>query len=740
MTTSHQSRILVAFALLVHAAALLALPSLQTGGGLQRRFLPEDPATVALLEEARVFGGAEPLALLIDDVAPSLELVATARTWRAELERIPGIAAAISPGDLPIVVWESADRWRLSTTAAAPQPLTAIGRHPLARTGFIRRDGRGAAILLELAPEVSEEFAARARTFAALQAWKAEHEAPGNGNGNGLGKPDKAGSLRWIGGLALERRTAELAQRDVARLTIPLAAIILLVLTYGLGSLVSAALCLVTAALNIATVFGLAAIFGVAVNPLSFAVVPVILSIAVLDNVHLAHAYSLEAPGEQAAASARRRVFVPCLWTTITTCAAMAVLARSPVPQVAQFAQLAMAGTAIALLTSMTLLPAALSFVVRRPQHHPPQHLPSKASTIWTRVYASKIPLVLAFVATVAAAPGLSKLSIVAEYPRIFGDTHPLTTQLESVERDWGGIASVTFLVSPKPGIDPFDSEARDRLRDFHDLLTRRRLVTGVVSPFVLQAMAYREHRVRFGRTQESETMWRALGHSLVTDTPQSGRWYDADTDTYRIVARVRMMHPEQFATLEADLRGLASGLGEYFDVRLSGWPLAYKHLEARLLDELVASIGSVALVLAILLLIAIRDLRLWLAALVVNTVPAVIVFGALGWSGIGFGTALLLTPGIALGLIVDDTIHTGLSLRSARGYGAETLAGTLEEIRRPLTITSTVLVVLAFSLLASDIAMNRSMGIVLGPIVALAWLADVVLLPTLLTALRPRQ
>ena len=63
-----------------------------------------------------------------------------------------------------------------------------------------------------------------------------------------------------------------------------------------------------------------------------------------------------------------------------------------------------------------------------------------------------------------------------------------------------------------------------------------------------------------------------------------------------------------------------------------------------------------------------------------------------------------------------------------------------IDGVRVPLAITSVVLVCLSVGLLASQFAMNRTMGAVVAPIIALAWIADVVLLPALLDLLSKRN
>jgi predicted RND superfamily exporter protein len=718
-----------------HLLALAALPGLEPGGGLRDRFLPDDAAVQGILEEADLFGSSEPLAVLLEPVAPDEwpTLLPTLEVWATELESLPGIAAARGPQNLPVLAWNEDRQPFLQQVADQSRPARALALHPLGRAGFMRRDGRGAAILLDLDRRLALDFAARAETYRALQAWRERSAA--------------ADRLSVVGVLALEQTTAELALGDAGRLTAVLVAAVLVVLALGLRSFVLAFGCVAAALLNVTSTFGAAAVFGMHVSPLSFAVAPIVLSIGLLDNIHVAYAFGQlrgQYSGHEAAERARDSLLVPCGWTTFTTVAALTVLCASPVPQVRQFGLLGAVGTATALATSMALLPQWFS------------RLAGSRSVVaanreaqverWAEIYRSRVPLYAALVLVALFAPGLAKLRLVADYPRVFGDGHAITAELERIEEQWGGVATVTFLLTPRSGQAGHavhDDAVLERLRDFHSLLGARELVTGVASPFAIVAAGLQSYRTQFRVRPSAETRSAVLEHvrSLRRGSADTDYWYDASTDTYRIVARVRMMQPEAFATLDGDLRGLSEGLDEFFSVRLSGWPLAYKHLETTLLRELATSMGWAALIVAALLLAAFGSLRLWLAAVAVNAVPMIIVLGAIGWLDLGFSTALLLVPGLALGLIVDDTLHVGLSLRGQSPQDAIGNARALDGVRVPLAITSAVLVCLSVGLFGSEFAMNRTMGAVLAPIIALAWIADVVLLPALLDLLRkPNQ
>jgi predicted RND superfamily exporter protein len=719
--------------LVIHLCAAVSLPGLQTGTGLRDRFLPEDPAVLGLLEEAQVFGSSEPLAVLIEPVelAEMAPMLREMERWCVELERLPGIFRASGPQDLAVPAWSDERGWGTQRAGELADPVRALSNHPLARTGFLRRDGRGLAILIDLEPTLASDFPARAATYRALENWRSQQS--------------ESQRMRVVGVLALEQRTASLVIRDSARLVAVLILVLGGLLSVSLGSPALAAWCVTAALLNVLSTFGLIALFGIRLSALSFAAAPIVLSVGLLDNVHIAYVFRRLRPGRapgDAAAQARDELLVPCGWTTVTTVVALAALCASPVPQVRQFGLIGAIGASMAWATSLGLLPmlfARFRFIATPTRVE--REKPTEASTRrWAGLYRSRVPLIAAIVLVVAFAPGLRRLELVAEYPRVFGDGHPITTELEEIEAQWGGVATVSFLLTPKPGHAVYDEAVIERLRDFHSLLATRDLVTGVASPFVLAAAGLRSYEQRFG-SEPPEQQRRELLANLGSDPEHDEsmpQWYNADTDTYRIVARVRMMQPELFSQLDSDLRGLSGGLDEFFTVRLSGWPLAYKHLEKTLLRELATSMSWVALLVAGLLLVAFRDPRLWIAAIIANAVPVVVVFGALGSWGMGFGTALLMTPGLALGLIVDDTLHAGLSLRDARAHDPVASAQALAKVRAPLAITSAILICLALGLMASELSMNRAMGAVLGPIIALAWIADTVLLPVLLRYLWP--
>ncbi len=212
-----------------------------------------------------------------------------------------------------------------------------------------------------------------------------------------------------------------------------------------------------------------------------------------------------------------------------------------------------------------------------------------------------------------------------------------------------------------------------------------------------------------------------------------------------RIIVRLRSMQPELLPALMRDLDGFREGLGDLFEVRLSGWPLLYTNLETTLARELLESFALAAGAVALLMLVALRSLRWWLLSLLPNLVPLCLVLGGLGASGVGFNSGLLLAPAIALGLVVDDTIHFVFALRSAlhsqlpsqlRARTSridDALRAALERAGTAITLTSLILMA-GFGVLTLTVFRgSRLLGTVMVAVIATAWMADLVLLPALL-------
>ena len=138
-----------------------------------------------------------------------------------------------------------------------------------------------------------------------------------------------------------------------------------------------------------------------------------------------------------------------------------------------------------------------------------------------------------------------------------------------------------------------------------------------------------------------------------------------------------------------------------------------------------------------------IGSLRTGLVSMAPNLMPILCVLGVMGWAGMPLDTISVLIGGIALGLVVDDTIHILHGFRrefEATGDVEEATIRTMRTTGRALFFTTAVLTVAfaIYGLAEADTVSN--FGKLTALAVLLAFLFDIFLLPALLALVYRRR
>ena len=174
-----------------------------------------------------------------------------------------------------------------------------------------------------------------------------------------------------------------------------------------------------------------------------------------------------------------------------------------------------------------------------------------------------------------------------------------------------------------------------------------------------------------------------------------------------------------------------------------SGPDLMFAHIGKRNIRAMLLGTAIALLAISAILLIALRSFRLGLVSLVPNFVPGVMGFGLWGLTMGQVGLALSVVVVMTLGIVVDDTVHFLSKYRRARHeHGCapdEAVRYAFQTVGRALVTTTTVLVAGFLVLLLSDFIPTAEVGMLTAAIIALALIADFLLLPPLLMAVDRR-
>ena len=160
--------------------------------------------------------------------------------------------------------------------------------------------------------------------------------------------------------------------------------------------------------------------------------------------------------------------------------------------------------------------------------------------------------------------------------------------------------------------------------------------------------------------------------------------------------------------------------------------------------EGMIKSYAVALITITPLMMLLVGTLRGGLLSMVPNLAPFALVLGWMGWFGIKIDTFTMLTGSVAIGLAVDDTIHVFHNFYREFEQTGDTRASvrrTLETTGQALLTTSIVLS-LGFSVfLLATMPSLRIFGGVTAAAIVLAFLADILIAPALLTlATRNRQ
>jgi predicted RND superfamily exporter protein len=183
---------------------------------------------------------------------------------------------------------------------------------------------------------------------------------------------------------------------------------------------------------------------------------------------------------------------------------------------------------------------------------------------------------------------------------------------------------------------------------------------------------------------------------------------------------------------IEAQLHELSGGT----KLIISGFYALSSHVAKLIVETAMRSYVMAFLLITPLMVLFIGSLRTGLISMAPNLMPIVIVMGVMGWSTAPLDIFTVLIAGIALGLVVDDTLHILHGFRrdyeESRDVEGAT-ERTMQTTGRALLFT-TVVLTCAFSIYgfaSADTVVN--FGLLTALAVFLAFLLDIFLTPALL-------
>ena len=215
----------------------------------------------------------------------------------------------------------------------------------------------------------------------------------------------------------------------------------------------------------------------------------------------------------------------------------------------------------------------------------------------------------------------------------------------------------------------------------------------------------------------------------------------DRSRSATRVTISAQTLHSQDVLDLNARAEAwLEENAPHIASVNSTGPSALFAYIGQRNIRAMLVGTLVVLLAISAILLFALRSLRLGLISIVPNLVPAVLGFGVWGLTVGQVGLSLSVVVAMTIGIVVDDTVHFLAKYRRARreyGHGPEEAVHyAFDTAGRALATTTVVLVAGFLILLFSPFVPTAQVGVLTAMIIAFALIADLTLLPALLTAL----
>lgn len=490
-----------------------------------------------------------------------------------------------------------------------------------------------------------------------------------------------------------------------------------------------------------------------------------LITIGVGDAIHIQSMYykqrELGAAKNDAIVGAMGHSGLAVLLTSVTTAASMAAFQTADLQPIIDLGRAAPFGIMLAFLLSVTLLPVLLASsemgagaggVGRARRARAFDRVLVGLGRVGTRRPLLVVCVVLAL--SVLGAAGAMRLRFSQDDLKWLPADDPLRIATEQLNTSMGGAEPFELHVKLGPGRDLREPAIVAALSEI------QRGVSGIRSgpvevAKVLSLGDVLEETHRVLRDPDDPSPWpdsrAAVSQELLLFEAAAPddleRLVDARWQQTRLAISVPFVDALYYPNFARDAAELAShtlgerGLGDAVQVIPTGLLTLAGETFELLFVSMVRSYLIGFAVIALLMLLLIGNLRLGLMSWLPNVVPILLVLGLMGWIDAPLDISSMLVGGILIGVVVDDTIHfahTFARYREEMDCSLRAIRATLETTGRAMLITSTVLSLGFLTFAGASLSNVADFGLFCGAGVILAFLADIVVLPALVSLAAP--
>lgn len=561
-------------------------------------------------------------------------------------------------------------------------------------------------------------------------------------------------SVGLTGMVMFNNAFGEHAKKDMTKLVPLMFAVVILLISVLFRSFSATLATSLMLLMSIMVGMGVFGWSGYKITPPSASAPNIILTIAVADAVHFFMSYLRQLRSGRAKFEAIKESlrinFKPILLTSLTTALGFLALNASEVPPIVHLGNIVAAGVIGAFILSITFLPALAAILPIRIEARGKK--PSVFFDAISNLVRTKTNAVL-FLTTLLSLMLLTLIprnEINDDYVKYFSEATQFRQDTEYAIEHLIGPNNIQYSLEAGAAGNVNDPAFLHSVQAFIGYLHAQKEVVHV---FTITDTMKRLNRNMHGDDAAfyrlPDDKYLAAQYLLLYELSlpmglDLNNQVNLDKSATRVTVTFKAMSTAQMLEVEGRFASWLTKSYPELNFIASSSNLMFAHIGQKNTRSMIwGAIAALALISA-MLIIALRSVKIGLISLVPNLVPIGIAFGVWGILIGEVGLSLAPVVGMALGVVVDDTIHfltKYLRARKEKNLDAPMAADyALKTVGPAMTVTTIALVFGFLVLTLSTFKLNADMGLLTSITIAVALIVDFLLLPALLIKLESRN
>jgi len=555
--------------------------------------------------------------------------------------------------------------------------------------------------------------------------------------------------IRLGGVIFLNNAFLESSMQDMATLVPAMYLVILLVAYLLLRSIMATVLVLFVVVPSIVVAMGVGGWMGIGLTPPSASAPTIITTLAVADSIHLlVSMFNRMRAGHSQRDSLLYSIRVngkPIFLTSLTTALGFLSMNFSDSPPFHDLGNITAVGVMAAWIYSIVLLPILISFVPLKSKATLAK-LDDKMGKLGVYVAARHKPLLAIGIILSASVLALIPLNeINDDFVKYFDSSVQYRQDTDWISGNLTGANQVQFSLPSGESNGVSDPAFIEKVSKFTAWAHNESVVTHVQSisdTFKRLNRDLNEGDPAFYRvpdTRELAAQYLLLYELSLPFGLDLNNQLDISKSSTQVIVTIDDMTTNE---LRAWIARAENYLADELDFNLTavGPTVMFAYISERNIQSMLLGTLVAVFLISGVILIALRDVRLGIISLIPNLLPAGLAFGLWGLLVGQVNMAVAVVAGMALGVVVDDSVHFlskyQIARRELKLSPNNAVISAFNGVGTALVVTTLILTA-GFAILAqSTFGVNSYMAMLTGIALVIALVADMTLLPALLIAL----